>query len=850
MYRLAHRVAVFPLAALAAACAGDPAPLPAPPTAPPPAAAVTGVVPAACTALAADPATPPPEPDRDPRFALKEPPTPGEVCAVADSNLKRAATHILAAPRGSPHELRVVPWDRRAKPARLDDVARRFALSKAERDALAKDGFVVPARLAFPSYAAAFHEIHESEMPLWVSVDAVLHAVFRGSDSVVAELEKTRLAPMLERTLDAMRCALPEIAGSYPQETARDLDVYVTVARSLLTDKDEAPAFEADAPKVAELVKAAKGAAGMTVVSLFGRDRRVDFTQYTPRGHYAGTNTELIPYFRAMMWLTRLELNLVSRSSRSSAATEIADPEETPREAVDAMALADLAARAGVMDNVRALERTFAAFAGKREDVSLDALAELRRKAGVLALTEPRAFERFKVALGDGFQRTTKLHYMPEGSLVLPAITTLLGPRVVADTEATQLLVTPNVASRHFVGAADVGYILGHDRAKAYLAADLARFPDLEPRLAEARARASAPSPGRGEDLYALWYRAVLGLADRPAGATPSFMSTEAFADLRLASAVAAYGQLRHANMLFAGQGYDEGGCEIPDAYVEPAPAVYDALVAYAERGAAAVGAVDPRDEARTKAYFESLAGVLRVLSAISRDELSGRPLGEEARRFLAMVVEMRPGSSAGPPTFTGWYFDMFPTRQDALAEADFIADFFTSGHEGKVAYVGAAAPRLGVFVVDAGGAPRVMVGPVARAYEHVGPLAKRENDASARKLDKLGEPWAASYLLPAPPEPEVTMWFDGDDDTAKAPVARVNAGRALGKVTVEVLDHHRRPLQSLTRDVGKGETRFVFRPAKTGKPIEAVHLAVGGMHAWAKSSWQGATIEMGKKPE
>ena len=40
------------------------------------------------------------------------------------------------------------------------------------------------------------------------------------------------------------------------------------------------------------------------------------------------------------------------------------------------------------------------------------------------------------------------------------------------------------------------------------------------------------------------------------------------------------------------------------------------------------------------------------------------------------------------------------------------------------MAYVGATAPRLGIFVVDASGPPRAMVGPVAHAYEMFGPLA------------------------------------------------------------------------------------------------------------------------------
>ncbi|MFT3764851.1 MAG: DUF3160 domain-containing protein [Minicystis sp.] len=847
MPRSIHRVALLPLVLLAA-CSTEVAP---PATQPPPdkaapAAAALPLVAGACAAEeGADAGAPYERPFGADRNGEWRKPDPKDTCAVADANVARAAEAILAAPRGRPNEAAVSAWDHKRAPARIDDVTRRFALSKAERALLDKNGFVVPARLAFPSYTAAFHEIYQSEMPLYVSVDSVLHAVFRGNDSVAAMLEQRRLAPLLGRTLAAMHCALPAASAGYPEEAARDLDVYLTVARSLLADKAVPAVFDGDAPQAAALVAAAREAKGMATVDLFGRPRRVDFTQFTPRGHYATEERELVPYFRAAMWLSRLEWNLVSRSSRSSAATDLADPRETPREAVDALALADLAARAGAMEGVHAMERAFAAFAGKREDVSLDQLAELRARAGIQSLTEPRVFERLKEAIGESFQRTTKLHYMPEGSTVLPAIATLIGPRVVADSQATQALVEPQTPSRHVIGMADMAYALGQDRGRAYLGSEIDRFPALGARLEDARATARAPHAG--EDLYGLWLRAVINLAERPSGALPSFMSTEPFADMRLGSTVAAYGQLRHNAVLFAGQSYDEGGCEIPDAFVEPAPAVYDALVTYAERGAAAVGAVDPKDESTAKAYFTSLARTLRVLSAISRDELSGKPLSEDERRFLAMVMEMRPGSSGGPPTYTGWYFDLFPTVHDALARADFIADYFTSGYEGIVSYAGASAPRLGIFVVDAGGAPRVVVGPVARGYEVHGPLAKRLDDEAASKLAKVEDPWSASYTAPAPVEPEMTITVGADEKTG-LPAATIEAKGAVGPVTVELLDHHRRRIQAITRSAGAGKTTLTFKPLKDDRQMEAVHVAAGGAHAWAEGRWYGTTIELGKK--
>ena len=829
------------VAIAAVACKDSPPPAPQPSALVPlvPLVAVSG----ACVTRDAPEVGEPEEPEPDGLRARAMPDDPKDLCAVADSNLARAESTILAAPRavralaaGALAALQ--PWDRHREPARLRDVTQRFALSRADLTLLEKNGFVVPARLAFPSYANAFHEIYQSEMPLFVSVDAILHAVFRGNDQILLLIEARRLEPLLRRTLAVMHCALPGAAVGYPEETARDLDLYLTVARSLLADHPVVPAYpETSGP--AGLVAQAKAAAGVADVDVFGRLRRVDFGAFAPRGHYV-TEERLTPYFRASMWLSRLEWNLVSRSSRSSAATPTADPRETPREAVDALALADLVGRAGVADAVRALSLAWSTFGGQREDVSLSDLSELRARAGIGALTEPRVFERLAEAIGDRYQRTARLHFMPEGTTALPAIATFLGARVVADTTATRPLVAPATPGRHIIGAADMAYALGHDNARAYLGAEEARFPGLAIHLGEARALAHAqpPTPSHAaDDLYGLWFQAILGLAERPAGALPSFMRTEAFADLRLDSAITAFGQIRHSAVLFAGQGYDQGGCEIPDAYVEPAQATYQALAAYADRGAAALAVIDPGDTARARAYFVGLGRTLRVLDAIAAGELAGRALADEERRFLSMILELTAGGTGGAPTYSGWYFDLFPARTEALARADFIADYFTSGEEGTVAYAGARPPSLGIFVVDTGGAPRVVVGPVAHAYEHHGPFDKRLDDEAASHLTSVVDPWVRSYTVPAQPVPAVTVDYDGD-------AATVTATEALGAVTIELLDHHRRLIEALTNRVAAGQTRFAFKPVTEERPVEVLHLHVGAADIWSDTGGGGTWID------
>ena len=774
------------------------------------------------------------ENDNDARRA--RPADPKDTCDIADTNLEKAMKAILEHPNAAASTAGR-PWDRRASPKYLDLVTRRFPLTAAERRLLDLQGFVVSPRIAYPSYAWAYHDVFQSQLPLYVTADSVFHAVFKVNDHLIEAVERSRLMPLTGAVLEAMACALPLAAKSYPPEVARDVDVYLTVARSLLSGGLVKSSLGVEA-QVAPLVDQALAAKGLAPVALFGRTRNVDWSLYAPRGHYASKeDPALARYFRATTWLSRLEFNLVSRACVSS--TVAADKNETPREATVAIALADLAQRAQAMESIDQLDDAWTVLAGKREDLGLSALSKLRRDDSLPITFESAA--RLRAAIGQGYQRTARLHYLPDGCAgELAAISTVLGPRVVADSQATLLLVNPDVSGRYLVGAADIAYALGHDRARDLLAPELTRFPALGAQLDAARALVQGPLPG--EDLYSAWLDAVRSIARRPSGTLPSFAATGAFQDLRLNTAVAAFGQLRHNYVLIAGQSYDQGGCEIPDGFIEPLPAVYEALIRYAQRGGRAMKRLDPNDSTAARAYFDRLEKILTVFLTISKDELAGRPLTSDERRYLAMPVELVPSQTGQAPTYTGWWFDLFRERVDeGLGDAAFIADYFTSGYTSRIAYAGARGPELGFFVVDTNGPPRLMVGPVARAYEYVGPLAERLGDEASLSLTDVHSPWDASYRPAAPAEPPLAVRGLGQPDDAKpegltpSPVFALKSTRELGEVTLELLDHHSAVFARVTGRVGPSLTRVRFPAKKVGKGKEP---AIKGLRVRVGDAW------------
>jgi len=380
------------------------------------------------------------------------------------------------------------------------------------------------------------------------------------------------------------------------------------------------------------------------------------------------------------------------------------------------------------------------------------------------------------------------------------------------------------VPGRLQLGAADVAYVLGHDRARKYLAEDLGKHAGLGAALDVSRGALATGARGKG-DVYSAWLGAALHLADPPLGTTPSFMRSDAFADMRMGSALAVYAQIKHTFVLVAGQGYDGYGCEIPDGYVEPAIGAYDGMLAWVR---AARGVMPSQ-----AAYFRRVEQVLGKLRAIAVTETSGAALSEPQRRWLGMVAEYTPkdgyGDSGEPPKYTGWYFDLFPDReQGAERTVSLVADYFTLTNADQVRHLGIEKAALGVFVIDVGGEPRAMVGPVAKGYEVATPINGRLDDEAARAApDKHGD-WLGSYLAKARPEPSITARMFACADGARVVV---QASKPVS-ASVTLLDHHGDALvAALTHPVDTAPAVLVFdlpedvRESPHG--IEGLHLGV-----------------------
>ena len=81
-----------------------------------------------------------------------------------------------------------------------------LGLTDAERQVLAKDGFVISDRKRFPGFTYGYDSIYANDLPVFVSADSILNAVHRSYDSLLQDLEVASLRPTLRPGRAELSC--------------------------------------------------------------------------------------------------------------------------------------------------------------------------------------------------------------------------------------------------------------------------------------------------------------------------------------------------------------------------------------------------------------------------------------------------------------------------------------------------------------------------------------------------------------------------------------------------------------------------------------------------------------------
>ena len=662
--------------------------------------------------------------------------TAGQLLALHDAGKFRAdvATNVFAS-------------------AYFDSVKLKYNLTGDEISLLEKNGFVVTERLSKHSFGAAFADVYHKDVPVFISTDAILHSIHMAYDAILLSVEEKTLVPELDSLLAAMHMQLPLLAmkyAAYPEMKTmlRDVDVYLTVPRWLL-DGSASPVFAENLSLVDSLLQFVSEQKVVTYPLFSSTPRKIDFSQFTPRGHYT-QSLELTRYFKAMIWLGRIELYLTSPKSWDDRQTDA----DIQRETIDALLVKELAEAGNTVSGLGVIDDIMKCFVGESDNVTLPDLDSVTNSINLqdahelLDTTRWREFQDTLLTRPFAFQRILSqlLEKNPmDPARVEPASAfLLLGQRFIVDSYIMGNVVYDRIgAKRMLPSPLDVLFAVGNNAAAQLLKPELDAY-GYSSNLAALRYLIDS----YGEDfwsgsIYNGWLNSIRALNPPSERDTlPRFMRTAAWWQEKMNTQLASWAQLRHDNLLYAKQSYTPWIiCSYPEGYVEPVPAFYDEVKSFAD-AAFMKFRLPPFNATNGASYFHNLRNVADTLGSISRKELSGALLSDAEKGFLHRVLY---DVNMCGLEYDGWYTRLFLTPQALMDSGMVVADVHTSptddlgGLVGWVLHVGTGPVNMAIVTAELpGGGMTTFVGPVMSYYEHVSTNFKRLTD----------EEWKTIYAL------------------------------------------------------------------------------------------------------
>lgn len=485
-----------------------------------------------------------------------------------------------------------------------------FRLNAPEKEVFLQHGFVVSERLGAPSFGDLYYRLWTDDMPVFITTDSILQAWHRSFENMLVEIEQLECATTLQGILQIMRSRLPaawtEVSGGPLWESVLDADYFLTVAASLLDGVQRAPAVPGVDPAPVTQTLADIRAYATRTVPIFGGHRTIDFSQFTPRGHYTLT-PELERYFQAMMWCGQVDLRL---------ATYPPNEEDDLRQLGAALVLFHLSHEwleesPSPLDQTKwtKLDQVLGGLFGPVDSMTFAQLRRLVLTTGRRTLSDFNdlaVLETLQAQLESGLLGTQLILGYPQDSplhaaqLRLPRSFTLLGQRFSLDSWALANVVFDRIAwpvdepgevlfgkvLRRKPSCLDVAFsVLGNDTVVPELADRIAADPGVPFRdglpyqhnlLALRRVIESQAPSAWTRTVYERWLRALRTLSppltESPL-AVPQAMRTRAWALKDLNSQLAGWTQLRHDTLLYAKQSYTAPFlCDYPDGFVEPRP--------------------------------------------------------------------------------------------------------------------------------------------------------------------------------------------------------------------------------------------------------------------------------------
>lgn len=667
----------------------------------------------------------------------------------------------------------------------FDSVNIKYQLTEDEKTLLSKNGFVVSERLQKGSFGHQFEDIYHKDLPVYISSDAILHAFHSSYDKILKNTELSVLIDKLTSLLNNLHSAMPTLEVRHLNEgelfqMMRDLDVYLTVPKRLLTGS-ALPYYSENSSLVDSLIDDIASESFVTRSLFSATPRKIDFSQFKPRGHYDDENyPQLAKYFKTMIWFGKIELYLIAPESSIKVPIE-----DVQRQIIISHLFSELLEISESQNLFDEIEYIIATFVGEQDNVTLPELLLTFDEAGIT-----NANQLLDTLVIKNFQETLSTKSFAEQKIlsqilihdpllqdgIKPASVFMpFGQRFVIDSYVTASVVYDKVKEKRMLPSTlDILFALGNDGSAQLLQEELDTY-NYSKNLAGLRYLIDSYDFDFWDNsIYNLWLNSIRSL-NPPQDRTglPKFMQTAAWWQQKMNGQLSAWTELRHDNLLYAKQSYTGGAtCSYPYSFVEPVPDFFNSISILAKNTSDKLNSIPAFEESVREgfnSYFILLKNVADTLGIIAQKELDKTELTQEEKDFLKRMLYDNTDMVCGVPEHVGWYPSLYYNdfeQEDFHKEDYLVADYHTAPTDaggtfvGWVKHAGTGPIDLAIIIAkNSDNQDVAFVGPVSSYYEYTSTNFYRLTD----------DEWKETYLFANGARPDWTnIYLTNNEGKAK----------------------------------------------------------------------------------
>ncbi|MCO5251901.1 MAG: DUF3160 domain-containing protein [Candidatus Kapabacteria bacterium] len=636
-----------------------------------------------------------------------------------------------------------------------------FTLTDYEKALISKHGFMVTERLNFPTFIHAFWDVFIKDMPIYISADAMLHALHFTYSSLLPYIEEYEIATRLGIGINSVKEYMKsidtnEIPDNY-HKALFDMDLYFSVTQMLLYHDFECN-FPDNQAKVEEIKQMVKDLSPLDYALFCNSPRKLDFSQFQIRGHYT-RSWYLERYFQAMMWLGRTEILI---SAPKNDPVNIFTKEDIDQMTLLTAVIAETVHKSGADKDFAWIDSMLVILIGKQDNINLweiiNAMDELQITALELADTNKLELFRNKILeLNSANQLYSSQILFSDpfdlNQVVPPAAFLLMGQRPIIDGFITanvtydKILYKGKKVERMVPQTLDILFSLGNDAAIQLMLEELKKYPYSSNLAALRYLIDSYDGSFWNENVYGRWINTIRSL-NPPVKRDnlPPFMQTAAWWQKTMNTQLASWAELRHDFLLYGKQPYTSGNiCSYPHGYVEPVPELYEELKNVIKN----IHEFLPNG---IPYIYHKWENACNNLKAISEKILAGEKYSESDVDFLCSTI--KEDRSCGG-TNLGWYIglyayltanefndnylkgDGFESDKPVVADVHTIPTDEFGNEVGWVLHAGTGKINMAVITAPTPeGGMRSYIGPVSSYYEFLSNDFKRLTNEEWREMD------------------------------------------------------------------------------------------------------------------